>query len=33
MDVLIVERDELVRSMFANMLDAEGIPAAVASRR
>lgn len=31
MDVLIVERDELVRSLLADTLDAEGIPAAVAS--
>jgi DNA-binding response OmpR family regulator len=31
MDVLIVEHDELMRSMLADTLDAEGIPAAVAS--
>jgi DNA-binding response OmpR family regulator len=31
MDVLIVERDEPVRSMLADTLDAKGIPAAVAS--
>jgi DNA-binding response OmpR family regulator len=31
MDVLIVERDELARSLLADALDAEGISAAVAS--
>jgi CheY-like chemotaxis protein len=31
MDVLIIEGDELVRSVLAETLDAEGIPATVAS--
>jgi len=31
MDVLIIDRDELVGSILADTLDAEGIPAAVAS--